>query len=72
MDGWIVIPNWDKFQHYRTRQPTWIKVYLELTSKDEWLSLSMSTRGLLLTCWLEYARRKGVLTIEARSRACTE
>lgn len=64
MDGWIVIPNWRRFQHYRNRQPPWIKVYTELNSSDEWLALSLSARGLLVTCWLEYARSRGQLRIE--------
>lgn len=64
MDGWVVIPNWRKFQHYRNRQPTWIKVYTELNSTDEWLALSMASRGLLVTCWAEYARSRGQLSTE--------
>jgi len=59
MDGWIVIPNWNTHQHYKDRDPTWIKVYTELNSRDEWLSLTCSARGLLTTCWLEYARSRG-------------
>ena len=35
MDGWIVIPNWEKFQHYTDRNPPWVKLYTELNRRDE-------------------------------------
>jgi hypothetical protein len=61
MNEWIVVPNWDKFQHYIDRDPVWIKVYTELNSRDDFLELTPSGRGLLLTIWLEYARSRGRL-----------
>lgn len=64
-DGrWIVVPNWDKFQHYKDRRPAWIKVYTELAHKDEWLSLTLHQRGVLLTIWLEYALTNGRVSTE--------
>jgi hypothetical protein len=60
-EGWIVIPNWGRFQHYGDRTPPWIKVYTELNSRPEWLKLPLSARGLLVTLWLEYARSRGSL-----------
>jgi len=60
-DPWIVIPSWDKFQHYGNRQPVWIKVYAELNSRDDWLDLSDAERGLLVVIWIEYARSRGHL-----------
>lgn len=56
---WIVIPNWDKFQHYKDREPAWIKLYLELNGRDEWRRLTLSERGLLVTAWLSYAASGG-------------
>jgi len=60
-DRWIIIPNWDKFQHGHQRNHPWIRLYLELNSKDEWLSLSTAARGMLTTIWVEYARSGGHL-----------
>jgi len=57
-DGWIVIPNWRRFQHYRNRQPKWIKVYTELMSDPAFLNLTFAQRGLLISLWLEYARSR--------------
>jgi hypothetical protein len=58
-DPWIIVPNWDKFQHYKDRYPPWIKLYTELNSRDDWLSLSDSSRGLLALIWIEFARSSG-------------
>lgn len=60
-ERWIVIPGWDKFQHYKDRNPAWIKVYTELESRDEWRQLTLAERGLLVSIWLEYARSNSPL-----------
>ncbi len=53
---WIVIPNWEKFQHYKDRNPAWIKNYPQLLSDEAYLSLSFHQRGVLHGIWMEYAR----------------
>jgi hypothetical protein len=58
-DRWIVIPNWDKFQHYKDRAPLWIKVYLELENSDEWAELTLAERGLLVSIWVCIASSNG-------------
>ena len=70
MSEWIVIPNWEHFQHYKDRNPSWIKLYLELNSADEWLGLSTAARGMLVTIWIEYARSGGVLRVEKCMQLC--
>jgi hypothetical protein len=67
MDGWIVIPNWRRFQHYKDRQPRWIKVYTELMSDPAFLGLTFAQRGLLITLWLEYARSRRAIRVRAAS-----
>jgi hypothetical protein len=59
--GWIVVRKWEKFQHYKDRQPAWIKLYTELASNAEWLSLSDADRGVLTLIWIEYARSRNQL-----------
>jgi len=56
---WIVIPRWDGedgFQHYKDREPIWIKNYTRLLSSDSYLGLTFVQRGVLHGLWLEYAR----------------
>jgi len=64
MDGWIVIPNWRRFQHYKNRQPKWIKVYTELMSDPAFRALTLAQRGLLISLWLEYANSRASVTIK--------
>lgn len=59
MGNWIVIPNWDSFQHYRHRRPRWIKLYADLLSDPDWLGLTWHQRGILVSLWLEYATSRG-------------
>jgi len=62
-DGWIVVRNWDKFQHYKNREPLWIKVYLELANDEDWCRLSLAARGLLVSLWVEYGASRGILPL---------
>jgi hypothetical protein len=61
MSEWIIVRNWDRFQHYKDRSPVWIKIYTALRSDPDWLNLSHAEQGLLVNIWLEYARADGVL-----------
>jgi hypothetical protein len=61
-EQWIIVPNWDKFQHYTDRDPPWIKLWTGLNSDPDWDRLTLATRGMLTTIWVEYARSSGQLT----------
>lgn len=54
-ERWIVIPNWEKFQHYKDRGPKWIKNYTRLLSNDDYLMLTGNRRALLHGLWLVFA-----------------
>jgi hypothetical protein len=56
---WIVVCNWEKYQQRADRFLPWFKVYYVLSRHDEWRSLSLSARGLLVSIWLEYGPSKG-------------
>jgi hypothetical protein len=54
--SWIVVRNWEKFQHYGDRrQPPWIKLYLALLHDDDFQSLSPTDRSALVHLWILYA-----------------
>ncbi len=54
-DGWIEIPRWDEFQHYKNRDPVWIKNHRGLLHSDAYMGLTLHQRGVLHGLWLEYA-----------------
>jgi hypothetical protein len=58
-EQWVVIPNWDKFQHYKDRDPAWIKLYLRLLRDVDYLSLTPTARALLHGLWLLYGACDG-------------
>lgn len=67
---YISIPNWTGkrgFQHYKDRNPPWIKVYTELLSNDDYLELTGDQRAILHGLWLEYARSTCRLPADTRS-----
>ena len=69
-DRWIIVPKWERFQSYKARDPSWIKLYTRLNSHDEWLGLSTAARGMLTTIWVEYPRSGGLLRVEKVMQLC--
>lgn len=65
-EQWIVVRNWEKFQHYRDRHPTWIKVYTELLDDPAYLGLTWVQRGLLHGLWLWYAMSRGCVPLDLK------
>jgi hypothetical protein len=56
MTTWIVVRNWDRFQHYgEKRTPPWIKMYTALLHDDDFQSLSAPDRAALVSLWMLYA-----------------
>jgi len=69
-EDWIVVPKWEKFQHYSDRRVLWIKVYTELLENPKWLALSMASRGLLVTIWCAYAAENGRIRVKDVAHFC--
>ncbi len=59
VSGWIVIPRWEEFQHYRDRDPKWIKVYTRLLADPDYLALTVRSRAVLHGLWMLYAASDG-------------
>ena len=53
------IRNWDKFQHYKDRNPPWIKLHFELLSSPDWVALADADRVLAIACMLIASRHDG-------------
>jgi len=55
------IKNWTKFQHYKHRDPPWIKLHRGLLNDPEWFALSGDASKLLANCWLLASENNGEL-----------
>ena len=62
-DLFIIVPKWEQFQHYKGRDPVWIKVYTKLLHDSSYMQLSLASRGLLQMIWLHYAASSLVLRV---------
>jgi hypothetical protein len=60
-EQWIIVKHWGDFQHYKDRDPTWIKNYTRLLHDDAYLDLTLHQRGVLHGIWLSYAAADGQL-----------
>ena len=54
-----LIKNWDHYQHYRDRNPPWIKLHYEILSSSDWVILDDTSRVLAVACMLVASRSKG-------------
>jgi hypothetical protein len=52
MSDYLQVRKWADFQHYRDRQPTWIKLYRKLLTDYEFQRLTDAERGQLVMIWL--------------------
>ena len=66
-ERWIVVRNWQRFQHYKDRDPYFIKLYTELQHDENWLRLSGHQRAVLVGIWLEYASSRCQLPLDTAS-----
>jgi hypothetical protein len=55
------VKNWRKFQHYKDRNPIWIKLYVELLTSKDWVVLDDASRVLVITCMLLATKHNGVI-----------
>ena len=54
-----IVKNWRQFQHYRDRNPPWIKLHFSMLSSSDWVMLSDSNRVLAIACMLIASRNEG-------------
>lgn len=52
MTARIEVVNWSRFQHYKNRNPPWIKLHRALLDNRAWAALSGDASKLLAECWL--------------------
>jgi hypothetical protein len=58
------VKNWREFQHYKERDPPWIKIHKRLLNDRQWHLLSGDDAKELVMLWLLASERDGVLPIK--------
>ena len=53
------IQNWAEYQHYKDRNPPWIKLHFALLSSADWVALADASRVLAIACMLIASRNEG-------------
>ena len=53
------VKNWATFQHYRDRNPPWIKLHFSMLSSQDWVTLDDKSRVLAIACMLIASRNEG-------------
>lgn len=54
-----IVRNWRQFQHYKDRNPPWIKLHFSLLSSRDWVSMNDASRVLAVVCMLIASRNEG-------------
>lgn len=55
----IRVRNWDRFQHYKDRNPPWIKLHYDILSSKDWVMLDDDSKLLAIVCMLLASRNDG-------------
>lgn len=54
--GHLSVVGWEELQHYKDRDPVWIKLYRKLLDNYEWSRLQDASKSHLIGIWLLAAR----------------
>lgn len=63
------VRNWRRFQHYKDRNPPWIKLHFELLSSQDWVMLADASRVLAVACMLVASRNEGKIDCSPKGLA---
>ena len=66
MTDYFKVKNWDNFQHYKDRNPPWIKLHNQLLDNYEFELLGDSSKGHLLCIWMLASRTQNKMPYDAK------
>jgi hypothetical protein len=55
------VKNWRQFQHYKDRNPPWIKLHFSMLASADWVVLDDRSRVLAVACMLVASRNEGLI-----------
>ena len=53
------IANWGEYQHYKHRNPPWVRLYFDMLGSETWVASDDATRCLMVACILVASRNDG-------------
>lgn len=57
--------NWEHYQHYKDRDPPWIKLHVSILSSSAWVRLDNCGRVLAIACMVIASKNKGAFEADA-------
>jgi hypothetical protein len=63
---YLLVKNWDEFQHYKKRNPPWIKLYRTIVDDYHFAALKDKTKAHLLMIWLLASSAEGRVPHDAK------
>ena len=63
------VKNWRNFQHYKDRNPPWIKLHYSLLSSEDWVLLDNASRALAIAIMLVASRNDGKIDLSPKGLA---
>lgn len=63
---YLTVKNWDNFQHYKDRNPPWIKLHRSLLDDYEFSSLPDVVKGQLMLIWVFASQNEGKIPQDAK------
>lgn len=58
---YLAVKNWSEFQHYKDRNPPWIKLHRTLLDDYEFARLQDASKAHLMLIWLFASQKNGVV-----------
>lgn len=59
MGEFLIIKDWEEYQHYKNRNPPWIKLHANMLNNRKFTSLAQASRGLLMQLWILGSEHEG-------------
>jgi hypothetical protein len=55
----FTIKNWQNYQHYKDRNPPWIKLHYEMITSKDWVKFDDASKLLAIVCMMIASRNEG-------------
>lgn len=59
MPGFYEVANWKEYQHYKDRNPPWVRLYYSLLTSETWVVSDDAGRALMVAVMLVASRNEG-------------